>query len=233
MRIRARAHLHSAVPHLLTGRLLHAFVDGKSSHVPATIHFVQKVRLPTFPDKLDRDALVSLFAAGLTQADVASAYALHPSRISQLARAWGINSRAIQARTRSLAVMRPDLAQELLPGVSGRPGPTAQELTLGSGITCSWRCRACKHEWRATVANRALRRSGCPACARTRLSAVARGRAMTPAVGFVRPDLVVQFMENLTVSAMCTALRRQPRPVRWRCRAGHEWDTSSTPTDPG
>ncbi len=190
---------------------------------------MRKVRLPTFPDKLDRDALVSLFAAGLTQADVASAYALHPSRISQLARAWGINSRAIRARTRSLAVMRPDLAQELLPGVSGRPGPTAQELTLGSGITCLWRCRACKHEWQATVANRALRRSGCPACARTRLSAVARGRAMTPAVGLVRPDLVIQFMKNLTVPSRdvhSTPAGSHDR-VRWRCRAGHEWDTSA------
>ncbi len=48
------------------------------------------------------------------------------------------------------------------------------DVTAGSSRRVWWRCGACGHEWRASVANRVSRASGCPACAkRGRLSCTA------------------------------------------------------------
>jgi hypothetical protein len=46
-------------------------------------------------------------------------------------------------------------------------GLSPQEVTPGSARTVWWRCSVNgKHCWRASVANRVRRASGCPRCAR-------------------------------------------------------------------
>jgi hypothetical protein len=49
---------------------------------------------------------------------------------------------------------------------SSRNGALSPDhVTPGSARRVWWRCRTCEHEWRASVANRVSRASGCPACA--------------------------------------------------------------------
>jgi hypothetical protein len=181
---------------------------------------------PLCPEQLGR-----LFAAGLTAETIGRLHGLDRSRISQLARGWGLNSRALRATTRSLAVLRPDLAREFhadTPGRRPQLGPGA--LTLGSGARVAWRCSTCSHIWRTSVANRALGGSGCPMCARVSSREEAlRNRARTPALTRVRPDLAEQFVRNLSVPARDadTTPSGSHDRILWRCTAGHEWTTTA------
>ena len=180
---------------------------------------------------LGREQLEKLFTAGLTSFDIGKLYGLDRSRISQLARKFGLNSRSLRSAGRSLALLRPDLAREFVADTAGRdPARGPRELTLGSGVRATWRCSSCGHMWRTSVANRALRGSGCPLCARARLRTEAlQDRARTPAVAFVRPDLAAQFIRNLTVldrNAKTTPAGSHDRVV-WRCPVGHEWTAAA------
>jgi predicted nucleic acid-binding Zn-ribbon protein len=182
-------------------------------------------------DTLCPDRLSRLFTAGLTSADIGELYDLDRRRISQLAQEWGLCSRSLRAAGRSLIELRPDLAREFVADVSGRSrqqGPG--ELTLGSGIRVAWRCGTCAHLWQTSISNRALRGSGCPNCARSRLRDEAlRNRARTASLAFLRPDLAGEFVRNLSVpdrDAHTTPVGSHDRII-WRCSAGHEWTTSA------
>jgi DNA-directed RNA polymerase subunit RPC12/RpoP len=68
----------------------------------------------------------------------------------------------------SLASCHPALAAQWHPTRNDDLMPDG--VTSGSGRAAWWQCAADPaHAWRATIANRALRASGCPHCARTRL----------------------------------------------------------------
>jgi hypothetical protein len=59
---------------------------------------------------------------------------------------------------------------------------TPEQVTFGSAKRVWWRCRECNHEWQATVANRVLRASRCPACVgRVRVTASKRQDDCAPA----------------------------------------------------
>jgi len=75
---------------------------------------------------------------------------------------------------RSLAVLHPALAAELDPTRNGDLDP----LTLGVSTRQEvwWRCPDCGQQWRARARARAAG-SGCPRCARARVSAILRARA--------------------------------------------------------
>ena len=75
---------------------------------------------------------------------------------------------------RSLAVLHPALAAELDRTRNGDLDP----LTLGVSTRQEvwWRCPDCGQQWRARVRARAAG-SGCPRCARARVSAILRARA--------------------------------------------------------
>jgi len=65
----------------------------------------------------------------------------------------------------SLATMHPALAREWHPTLNGALTPA--DVTLGSQRRVYWQCeRDARHVWRTSIANRALRASGCPHCAR-------------------------------------------------------------------
>ena len=185
------------------------------------------VSLEDLHGPLNRERLADLFMAGLTSTDIGLIYGMDRSRISQVARNWGQDSRSLRAACRSLSVLRPDLADEFHADEPDRiPQRGPHELTLGSGARVAWRCRECTHIWRTTVASRALRASGCPKCARTRSRENAlRDRARTPALTLVRPDLAEEFVRNISVpwrSAETTPSGCHDR-INWRCAAGHEW----------
>ena len=172
-----------------------------------------------------------MFLAGLTPAAVGEIYGLHYTRIGQLARQWGLDSRNLRAGIRSVAAMRPDLAREFVAEVAPRRsarGPA--ELTLGSGTRITWRCSSCSHVWTTSVANRALRGSGCPACARARLrTAALRDRARTPSIALMSRHLEEEFVRNVSVpdrDAFTTPAGSHDR-VLWRCRRGHEWEAEA------
>ena len=65
--------------------------------------------------------------------------------------------------TNSLLANHPYLAAEWHPVSNGVLAP--DHVTPGSARRVWWQCRNCNHAWRASVANRVLRASGCPGCA--------------------------------------------------------------------
>jgi hypothetical protein len=71
------------------------------------------------------------------------------------------NDRA--SASNNLLAAQPFVAEEWHSTKNGAETP--DQLTPGSSRRVWWRCRTCHHEWRASVANRVLRASGCPACA--------------------------------------------------------------------
>jgi hypothetical protein len=87
---------------------------------------------------------------------------------------------------RSLAELRPDIAVEIHPAKN--PGVDSAAIAAGSRLKIWWRCAECDHEWEASIANRTLRNSSCPACgvrrrARTQESCRRRAVACREATG--------------------------------------------------
>ncbi len=130
---------------------------------------------------------------------------------------------------RSLPRVAPVLAAELH---SARNGPLKPaDLAVGSKRRVWWLCSTCGLEWQATVANRALRGSGCPRCAvqqrRNKRSQVRPERSLA----ILRPDLYGELararnggieLETLGVGAT--------RHVWWHCPScGYEW--AATPAN--
>jgi rubrerythrin len=127
---------------------------------------------------------------------------------------------------RSLARVHPDLAAELQH--ERNDGLVASELAAGSKRKVWWRCSVCGSEWQATVGNRALRGSGCPACA---IGQRADKRARVSAersLAVVRPDLYGELHgeRNREVDLEALAVHSM-RSVWWRCsRCDHEWQAT-------
>ena len=63
----------------------------------------------------------------------------------------------------SLLAVQPQIAAEWHPSLHGSLTPDL--VTAGSARRVWWACSSCSHAWLASVANRARRASGCPACA--------------------------------------------------------------------
>lgn len=80
------------------------------------------------------------------------------------------------------------------------------------------------------MANRTRRRSGCPACARQRGHDLRRTRAArSPALSSGPIELVLEFVSNLTRPDrdVTTTPGGSLDRILWRCRRGHEWETSA------
>jgi Probable Zinc-ribbon domain len=80
------------------------------------------------------------------------------------------NERACDSN--SLARVHPRLAAEWHPELNG--DLTAGTVLPGSPRCVYWRCGECGHSWRARIANRALRASGCPECTRRERRSLSR-----------------------------------------------------------
>jgi hypothetical protein len=74
------------------------------------------------------------------------------------------NSRACASN--SLDATHPHVSAEWHPTRNMTLAPN--QVTSGSSRRIWWSCSRCGHEWRASVANRVSRSSGCPACAARR-----------------------------------------------------------------
>lgn len=66
----------------------------------------------------------------------------------------------------SLLATHRSVAAEWHPSKNDELAP--DEVTPGSARQVWWQCAMCRHDWKASVANRVLRASGCPACAGAR-----------------------------------------------------------------
>jgi hypothetical protein len=122
-------------------------------------------------------------------------------------------------KTNSLAAMRPRLAAEWHP--TKNKALTPRDVVPGSARRVWWRCaRHEDHEWRASLSNRTLRRSGCPFCAGKRASARHCLAAAHPAIAREWHPTRNGALTPATVTP------RTPRRVWWLCARGHEWRTS-------
>ncbi|RBY94384.1 hypothetical protein DQ244_03430 [Blastococcus sp. TBT05-19] len=180
---------------------------------------------------VDRDSLSRLFASGLTPDDVGRLYGRSGSMVRLAARGWGLDARALRARTHGLARMHPEIAAEFAGVVDGAPSHyRPDDLMTGSGARCRWTCSSCDTEWITSVANRTKRRSGCPGCARRRQVEIARARpAKSRPLSEISDELVRDFVRNLDrpdrdVSSTPSGSHNR---VLWRCRRGHTWETSA------
>jgi hypothetical protein len=180
---------------------------------------------------VDRDELVRLLSSGLTPDEVGRLYGRSGDAVRLRARGWGLDCRALRARAVGLAARHPEIAAQFVRVVDGAPPEhRPEDLLVGSGARCRWRCPECAHEWVASVVNRTKRRSGCPACADSRMVERARARpARTPPLSAVSEDLTVEFVENLSRpdrDVHSTPSGSQDR-ILWRCGRAHEWETSA------
>lgn len=61
-----------------------------------------------------------------------------------------------------LATLCPDLVEEWEEDKNGDKTPN--DYTTGSKELIWWKCKTCGHEWKASISNRATKKSGCPKC---------------------------------------------------------------------
>jgi rubrerythrin len=148
-----------------------------------------------------------------------------------LARRWGLDCRALRARAIGLAATHPEIAAQFVEVVDGAPRHYgAEDLLTGSGARCVWRCGVCGEKWVTSVANRTKRRSGCPTCGRRRQVEVARTRpAKTCPLSETSQELTREFVRNLSRldRGVDTTPSGSHDRVLWRCRRGHQWETSA------
>lgn len=115
---------------------------------------------------------------------------------------------------RSLRVTHPVLALEWSHERNDR---TPEEVTAGSNRAVWWRCRL-GHEWRATVYSRALKRAGCPRCARAGRVRYAGSLATT------HPRVASEWHPERNGGLGPESVSAgSARAAWWRCAAGHEW----------
>jgi len=117
------------------------------------------------------------------------------------------------SRNAPLAQAAPALAAEWSPA-NEAPGP--DEVLAGSQRRVAWRC-ARGHEWRATVASRVYRGSGCPYCS---------GLLVTPErrLSVTHPELVAEWDADVNADLTPDEVSAGSRAVvGWRCTAGHRW----------
>ncbi len=180
---------------------------------------------------LDRTGLISLLSSGLTPAQIGARYGRSANTVRLKARAWNVDTRALRARAHGLARGHPDLAAEFVCVVDGAPlAYGASDLARASGARCQWRCLVCDHEWVTSVANRTIRRSGCPRCAQRRGTEIAQARtARTESLSVDAADLATEFVANLARPDrdITTTPSGSHDRVLWRCRSGHEWEAEA------
>jgi hypothetical protein len=118
--------------------------------------------------------------------------------------------------TNSLASLEPRIAREWHPSKNG--ALTARQVVTGSSRLVWWQCRESPdHEWRASIANRCIRSSGCPFCAGRRAS---QQHCLAMAYPATAAEWHPTLNGDLTARSVTPHAQRE---VWWRCRAGHEW----------
>ncbi|MFF4829721.1 zinc-ribbon domain-containing protein [Streptomyces sp. NPDC001312] len=99
---------------------------------------------------------------------------------------------------------------------------TPEDVTPGSDAKAWWQC-ACGHEWAAVIGNR-TRGSGCPACARVRISAARSRPKSGESLADIHPHLITEWHPTLNSSFTPTEVTAgSSKKAWWRCSCGHEW----------
>ncbi|MFF5512091.1 zinc-ribbon domain-containing protein [[Kitasatospora] papulosa] len=131
---------------------------------------------------------------------------------------------SIPQQGRSLAALHPELAAEFL-SCPSHPGRSPDQLHPSSNFRCTWRCRACGHEWEASPAGRERGR-GCPPCAREKAGRARSVATPEHSLYALHPTLAGEFLECLDEPGRTPQdlLPKSNKNCRWRCTAcGHEW----------
>ena len=118
-----------------------------------------------------------------------------------------------------LATTHPAVAADWHPTKNGELLPTA--VSTGSGKNVWWQCSSCAHEWQATVDHRALRGTGCPACA---------GRVVVPGrndLATTHPAIAAEWHPTRNGELLPTGVSAgSAKKVWWQCSSSaHEWQT--------
>jgi rubrerythrin len=132
------------------------------------------------------------------------------------------DKRARVRAERSLAVVRPDLYDEL--HSERNRGVDLETLAVHGRRRVWWRCPRCDHEWQATPANRA-RGTGCPVCWGERRGAIARAVPYERSLTALHPELAAELDpdRNPGVDAARLGARSDQR-LWWRCGScTHTW----------
>jgi hypothetical protein len=118
--------------------------------------------------------------------------------------------------TNALATLAPEVAAEWHPTKNGALTP--RDVVAGSGRVVWWRCRRHpQHEWRAALANRAVRGTRCPFCTGSRASP-------QHSLATAYPDVAREW--HPARNGALTPESVTPRASRlawWRCPRGHDW----------
>ena len=94
------------------------------------------------------------------------------------------------------------------------------ELVIGSNKKAYWKC-ANGHKWQASVANRAIRNTGCPYCS---------GRKAIPGLNDLAtlyPNIAAEW--NTPRNGVLLPTMVSPgsgKKVWWKCSYGHEWEAA-------
>ncbi len=121
--------------------------------------------------------------------------------------------------TNSLAALFADVAEDWHPTRNGNVRP--EDVLAGSSRPVWWKCRhACDHEWRASPHARIQRMSGCPFCARLRVS-------HATSLASVAPKLATEWhrTRNGSITPNDVAANSSHK-VWWGCAEGHEWQAT-------
>ena len=127
------------------------------------------------------------------------------------------SNRKVKVGFNDLATTNPDLAKEWHPKKNATISP--YEVTKGSSKKVWWLC-ANGHEWEASISSRASGR-GCPFCANNKVLVGFNDLATT------HPSLVDEWnYEKNGLLSPNTVLAGSKQKVWWKCKNGHEWETS-------
>lgn len=124
------------------------------------------------------------------------------------------------ARSASLAALFPAIAREWDPDENGELRP--HQVTSKSGRRIAWRCSTCSHAWRASVAHRAHRNHGCPACRHKTVTGATSLATCNPAIAAEwHPTLNGKLGPGDVVPG-------SQKKVLWRCAKDrrHTWEAT-------
>ena len=99
-------------------------------------------------------------------------------------------------------------------------GLSPNELVMGCGKKAWWKC-ASGHEWQASIANRAIRNTGCPYCS---------GRKAISGINdleTLHPDIAKEWNTEKNGDLLPSIVSPgSGKKVWWKCDVGHEWITA-------
>jgi len=97
-----------------------------------------------------------------------------------------------------------------------------QDVSFRSHCRIWWKCENCNHSWRTTVYHRAVRNSGCPACAN-------KTTTIDNCLATSHPDILVKWnYEKNTEITPYDVTAGSSKKAWWVCDKGHEWESTVT-----